>query len=72
MHIEQVRKFAQHSKSDPYLASRLKACMQTKELFALAREQGYYFDKHAVLNANKSLFSEDQLSSRLIKLLSND
>ena len=69
MSIQQIASFSQKAKSDPALGEQLKACVKMKEMFALARENGFEFDEDSLYPPNEPQFTEDQLSERLAKAL---
>jgi predicted ribosomally synthesized peptide with nif11-like leader len=69
MSIEQIAAFSAKAKTDPALGEQLKACEKLKEMFALARENGFEFGEDALYPPNEPQFTEDQLSERLVKAL---
>lgn len=69
MSIEQISAFATKAKTDPALGEQLKACQKLKEMFSLARENGFQFDEDSLYPPNEPQFTEDQLSERLVKAL---
>lgn len=69
MSVEQIRGFSEKARSDAAVAEQLKACQKMKELFALARENGFEFNEDALYPPNEPQFTEDQLSERLVKAL---
>lgn len=69
MSIQQIAGFAAKAKSDPALAEQLKACLKLKELFSLARENGFEFDEDTLYPPNEPQFTADQLSERMAKAL---
>ena len=69
MSVENIAAFSAKAKSDSALAEQLKACVKMKELFALARENGYEFDEDSLYPPNEPQFSADQLSERMAKAL---
>ncbi len=69
MSIEQISAFSAKAKSDPALAAQLKSCEKLKEMFSLARENGFDFDEDSLYPPNEPQFTEDQLSARLAKAL---
>lgn len=69
MMIEQISAFSAKAKADTALAEQLKACEKLKEMFALARENGFEFDEDSLYPPNEPQFTEDQLSPRLAKAL---
>ena len=69
MSIEPIKAFSEKAKTNPELAEQLKACQKMKELFALAKENGFEFDEDALYPPNEPQFTEDQLSERLVKAL---
>lgn len=69
MSIEQIRGFSDKAKADANLAEQLKACQKMKEMFALARDNGFEFNEDALYPPNEPQFTEDQLSERLAKAL---
>lgn len=69
MSIQQISAFAAKAKSDPALGEQLKACQKLKEMFSLARENGFQFDEDSLYPPNEPQFTEDQLSERLVKAL---
>lgn len=69
MSIEQISAFAAKAKSDPALAEQLKECQKLKEMFSLARENGFEFEEDSLYPPNEPQFTEDQLSERLVKAL---
>jgi predicted ribosomally synthesized peptide with nif11-like leader len=69
MSIEQISAFSAKAKSDAALAVQLKACEKLKDMFALAKENGFDFDEDSLYPPNEPQFTEDQLSERLAKAL---
>ncbi|WP_320820544.1 Nif11-like leader peptide family natural product precursor [Thalassolituus sp.] len=69
MSVEAIKQFSEKAKSNPALAESLKACLKMKELFALARENGFEFVEDALYPPNEPQFTEEQLSERLAKAL---
>ncbi len=69
MSVEQIKAFSDKAKSDPEVAEKLKACLKMKEMFALAKDQGFEFDENSLYPPNEPQFTEDQLSERLVKAL---
>ena len=69
MSVETIKAFSQKAKTDPSLAEQLKACQKMKELFALARENGFELVEDSLYPPNEPQFTEDQLSERLVKAL---
>ena len=69
MSIDQISAFSEKAKSDPELGQKLKACEKLKEMFSLARENGFQFDEDSLYPPNEPQFTEDQLSERLVKAL---
>lgn len=69
MSVEQIAAFSSKAKQDPSLGEQLKACQKLKEMFSLARENGFDFDEDSLYPPNEPQFTEDQLSERLVKAL---
>lgn len=69
MSIQQIAAFAQKARQDSDLGEQLKACQKLKEMFALARDNGFQFDEDTLYPPNEPQFSADQLSERLAKAL---
>lgn len=69
MSIQQISAFSAKAKSDAALAEQLKSCEKLKEMFALARENGFEFDEDSLYPPNEPQFTADQLSARLAKAL---
>ncbi|WP_428034977.1 Nif11-like leader peptide family natural product precursor [Amphritea sp.] len=69
MSVEQIAGFSAKAKADAQLAEQLKACIKMKEMFSLARENGFEFDEDSLYPPNEPQFTEDQLSERLAKAL---
>lgn len=69
MSIEQIAAFSAKAKADAGLGAKLKACEKLKEMFALARENGFELQEDALYPPNEPQFTEDQLSERLVKAL---
>jgi len=69
MSVDQIAAFSAKAKTDPELGAQLKSCLKLKEMFALAREQGFQFDEDALYPPNEPQFTPDQLSERLVKAL---
>lgn len=69
MSIDQIAGFSAKAKSDSALGEQLKACVKMKEMFALARENGFEFDEDSLYPPNEPQFTEEQLSERLAKAL---
>lgn len=69
MSIEQISAFSEKARSDAAVGEQLKACEKLKEMFSLARENGFEFDEDSLYPPNEPQFTEDQLSVRLAKAL---
>lgn len=69
MSIDQIAAFSTKAKSDAALAEQLKNCEKLKELFALAKDNGFEFDEDSLYPPNEPQFTEDQLSTRMAKAL---
>lgn len=69
MSIEPIKAFSEKARANPALAEQLKACQKMKELFALARENGFELEENSLYPPNEPQFTEDQLSERLVKAL---
>lgn len=69
MSIDQIAAFSAKAKEDADLGSKLKSCEKLKELFSLARENGFEFDEDSLYPPNEPQFTEDQLSERMVKAL---
>jgi predicted ribosomally synthesized peptide with nif11-like leader len=69
MSVQQIAAFSEKAKSDAALAGQLKECVKMKELFALARENGFEFGEDALYPPNEPQFTADQLSERMAKAL---
>ncbi|SEQ07869.1 nif11-like leader peptide domain-containing protein [Amphritea atlantica] len=69
MSIKQIADFSSLAKTSPEVGEKLKACIKMKEMFALARENGFDFDEDSLYPPNEPQFTEDQLSERLAKAL---
>lgn len=69
MSVEVIKAFSQKAKAEPALAEQLKSCQKMKELFALARENGFELEENSLYPPNEPQFTEDQLSERLVKAL---
>ncbi|MGR9115575.1 MAG: Nif11-like leader peptide family natural product precursor [Gammaproteobacteria bacterium] len=69
MSVETIKAFSQKAKANPDLAEKLKACQKMKELFSLARDNGFELEENSLYPPNEPQFTEDQLSERLVKAL---
>ena len=69
MSVATIKAFAQKAKAEPTLGEQLKACQKMKELFALAKENGFVLEENSLYPPNEPQFTEDQLSERLVKAL---
>ena len=69
MSVKAIAGFSAAAKADPELGEKLKACVKMKEMFALARENGFEFEEDSLYPPNEPQFTEDQLSERLVKAL---
>lgn len=69
MSVEQIKAFSEKAKSESALGEQLKACQKMKELFSLAKENGFELDENSLYPPNEPQFTEDQLSERLVKAL---
>jgi len=69
MSIQQIAGFAAKAKEDATVGEQLKACQKLKEMFALAKENGFEFDEDSLYPPNEPQFTADQLSERLAKAL---
>lgn len=69
MSVETIKAFSEKAKADPALAEQLKACQKMKELFALAKDNGFELDENSLYPPNEPQFTESQLSERLVKAL---
>lgn len=69
MSVENIAAFSAKAKSDATLGQQLKSCEKLKEMFALAKDNGFEFDEDSLYPPNEAQFTEDQLSERLVKAL---
>lgn len=69
MSVATIKAFSQKAKAETTLAEQLKACQKLKELFALARENGFVLEENSLYPPNEPQFTEDQLSEKLVKAL---
>lgn len=69
MSVATIKAFADKARSDAELAAQLKACIKMKELFALARDNGFELLEDSLYPPNEPQFTEDQLSERMAKAL---
>lgn len=69
MSVEQIAQFSAKARENAELGAQLKACVKMKEMFSLARENGFEFDEDSLYPPNEPQFTEDQLSERLAKAL---
>lgn len=69
MSVEQIAAFSTKARDDAALGEQLKACQKMKEMFSLARDNGFNFDEDSLYPPNEPQFTEDQLSERLVKAL---
>ncbi|ARU58253.1 MAG: Nif11-like leader peptide family natural product precursor [Pseudomonadales bacterium] len=69
MSVDNIKAFSLKAKATPEVAEELKACQKLKELFALARDNGFQFTEDDLYPPNEPQFTEDQLSERLVKAL---
>lgn len=69
MSVEVIKAFSEKARADAALAEQLKACQKMKELFALAKDNGFELDENSLYPPNEPQFTEDQLSERLVKAL---
>jgi predicted ribosomally synthesized peptide with nif11-like leader len=69
MSIKDIAAFSAKAKQDSELGSKLKDCEKLKELFALAKENGFNFDEDTLYPPNEPQFSADQLSVKMAKAL---
>lgn len=69
MSIDQIAAFSTKAREDAELAAQLKACEKLKEMFALAKDNGFEFDEDSLYPPNEPQFTEDQLSARMAKAL---
>lgn len=69
MSIDQIAAFSAKARSDAALGEQLKACEKLKEMFALAKENGFDLDEDSLYPPNEPQFTADQLSERLAKAL---
>jgi predicted ribosomally synthesized peptide with nif11-like leader len=69
MSIQQIAAFSAKAKEDASLGEQLKACEKLKDMFALAKANGFEFDEDTLYPPNEPQFTADQLSQRLAKAL---
>ena len=69
MSIQQITAFSEKARTDAALGEQLKACEKLKDMFALAKENGFEFDEDTLYPPNEPQFTADQLSERLAKAL---
>ncbi|MGD8570329.1 MAG: Nif11-like leader peptide family natural product precursor [Gammaproteobacteria bacterium] len=69
MSIQQITAFSEKARTDAALGEQLKACEKIKDMFALAKENGFEFDEDTLYPPNEPQFTADQLSERLAKAL---
>lgn len=69
MSIDQIAAFSAKAREDADFGTQLKACEKLKEMFALAKDNGFNFDEDSLYPPNEPQFTEEQLSERLAKAL---
>jgi predicted ribosomally synthesized peptide with nif11-like leader len=69
MSVEQIHNFSEKARADAALAGQLKSCQKLKDMFALAKDNGFTFCEDDLYPPNEAQFTEDQLSERLVKAL---
>lgn len=69
MSVKDIAAFSKKAKLDAALAEKLKSCVKMKELFALAKENGFEFVEDALYPPNEPQFTAEQLSERMAKAL---
>ncbi len=69
MSVADIKAFSEKARTEPELATKLKECQKMKELFALARDNGFELMEDSLYPPNEPQFTEDQLSERLVKAL---
>lgn len=69
MSVKVIKAFADKARENAELGTQLKACLKMKELFALARDNGFELEEDSLYPPNEPQFTEDQLSERLVKAL---
>ena len=69
MSVNNIAAFSNKARSDAALAEKLKACVKMKELFSLAKENGFEFVEDSLYPPNEPQFTADQLSERMAKAL---
>lgn len=69
MSVDKIAAFSNAARENADLGAQLKACEKLKEMFALAKDNGFDFDEDSLYPPNEPQFTEDQLSERLVKAL---
>ena len=69
MTIQAIAAFSAKAKEDSELGAKLKECVKLKELFQLARDNGFQFDEDTLYPPNEPQFTADQLSEKMAKAL---
>ncbi len=69
MSVQVIKAFSDKAREDAELGAQLKACVKMKELFALARDNGFELEEDSLYPPNEPQFTEEQLSERMVKAL---
>ena len=69
MSIKEIKAFSEQAKADPTLGEKLKACEKVREMLSLAKESGFTIIEDALYPPNEPQFTEEQLSTKLVKAL---
>ncbi|HYQ39284.1 MAG TPA: Nif11-like leader peptide family natural product precursor [Pseudomonas sp.] len=69
MSIKEIKAFSEQAKADPALGEKLKACEKVREMLTLAKESGFTIIEDALYPPNEPQFTEEQLSTKLVKAL---
>lgn len=69
MSVQTIKAFSDQARENAELGAQLKACVKMKELFALARDNGFELEEDSLYPPNEPQFTEEQLSERMVKAL---
>ena len=69
MSIKEIKAFSEQARADSGLGEKLKACEKVRDMIGLAKESGFTIIEDALYPPNEPQFTEDQLTTRLVKAL---
>ena len=69
MSITEIKAFSEQARANQTLAAQLKTCEKVREMIALGKAHGFTIHEDSLYPPNEPQFTEEQLSTKLVKAL---